>query len=147
MGLAFEQSTTDKPHAVKNCIYSSKQVAPGFGFQNVAAGIQANRFLNHIRRRFLTQENYFRSRGKFANLPSSLNTAQSGKADVQQNQVRFEFERPLNCFESVRDFANDLQVRPIRQRLANKLAKGCKILYNQNANRAHAAPPLLQVYF
>jgi hypothetical protein len=46
------------------------------------------------------------------NLSRDFDSVQAREVDVQQNQIRLQFRRFLNGFQSVRDFADDLQIWP-----------------------------------
>jgi hypothetical protein len=91
-------------------------------------------FFNHLSRSFLTQENYFSGRYKCANPPSGLDAIHRRQPDVQQNQIRFQFHRFLNRFESVRHFCNDLQFGPFRKGRADELPIGWEIFCDENTD-------------
>lgn len=99
---------TDKRHSGTNRIHSSDKVGSCLFFYNVALCAQAKGHLHHVRRRFLSQEDDFRTRDKFADLSSCFDSVQAWEANVQHNQIRSQFYRLLNRFQSVRDFADDL---------------------------------------
>jgi hypothetical protein len=99
---------TDKRHSRKDRIHSGDKVGSALVFYNVAPRAQAKGHLHHVRRRFLSQEDDFRVRDKFADLSSCFDSVQTWEANVQHNQIRSQFYRLLNRFQSVRDFADDL---------------------------------------
>jgi hypothetical protein len=47
-----------------------------------------------------------------ATTSASKNSVQVRKADVDQNQIRFQFFAYSDCFQSIRRLAYDLQFRP-----------------------------------
>jgi hypothetical protein len=66
--------------------------------------------------------------------PSGFDSVHVRKSNVQQNQVWLQFFRLLDSFQSIGDFANDLQVRPLLQRCGKELPKGFEILYDKNTD-------------
>ena len=54
--------------------------------------------MHYLSRRFLSHENYFGFRGKFAKLLTGLDSIQFWKSDVQQYQVRLQFSRFADSF-------------------------------------------------
>jgi len=69
--------------------HSGQEVAFCASFPNVAP--QTESFLYDLSRRFLSYEDYFGFRIKFAKLSSGLDPIHFRESDVQQNQVRFQF--------------------------------------------------------
>lgn len=65
---------------------------------NVAPRSQTESLLHYLSRRFLSHENYFGFRGKFAKLLTGLDSIQFRKSDVQQYQVRLQFSRFADSF-------------------------------------------------
>jgi len=110
MKLSIAITATDKRSAREDCFHRSAQLASGLYFDNVALYAQAKGFLDHLSRRFLSQEEDFRFQTTFANFSGGFDSVQTWESDVQQNQIRLQLHRLLNRFPSVRDFADDLYV-------------------------------------
>jgi len=91
----------DKPLPSKYGFNSRQEITFGTRFYNVCPRPQVKSFLYDVGRRLLTQEDYFGFRGKFPNLPCSTDSIQGGESDVKQDQIRFQFFRFLNCFQSI----------------------------------------------
>ena len=89
--LSVAITATDKRLSQQACFHSSEQLASGLCLDNVAPCAEAKGFLHHLSRRFLSQEDDFRFREKFANLSSGFDSVQTWESDVQQNQIRLQF--------------------------------------------------------
>src|SRR5206468_1381926 len=81
------------------------------------------------------------------NLSSGFDSIQTREADVQQNQIRLQFHAPLNRFQSVRDFADDLQIAHVCQRRQNELPKRYEILHDKNADWGYATQSAPTTWF
>ena len=90
--------------------------------------------MHDISGRFLAQEKYFGFGRKLADSSSGFDSIQRRKSYVEHDQVRLQFFRFLNRFQSVRDLADDLQLRLFPQRRAHKSAKLFVVLYDENAD-------------
>jgi hypothetical protein len=51
----------------------------------------------YVVRGFLSQENYFGVGNELANLPTRLNSIQTGETDIEQNQIRAKLRSLLDC--------------------------------------------------
>ena len=94
-------NAADKLLSEKYGVNSRRKVALGARFQNVCPRPQVKSFLYDVGRGFLTHEDYFGFRGKFPNLPCGSDSIQGGESDVKQYQIRLQFFRFLNCFQSI----------------------------------------------
>src|SRR5262249_35912584 len=83
-----------------------------------------------------SQEDYFRAGKHLPEATSHFKSAQVGKPDIQQNQIRLQFESSCDCFSSVCGFPNDLQSRRFFYLGQHKMSPGPIVINNENANDA-----------
>jgi len=94
---ANDSKLADKLFSLKYCFHCREQVASSASFHDITLRTQFESFFDHIRRRFLGDENYFRMGNKLAYLSSCFNPIQSGEADIEQDQIRVEFFSFADC--------------------------------------------------
>lgn len=73
--------------------------------------------------------------GDFANLLRGLRPAENGQADVEQNNVRLQLPVLLDCFQSVREFANDLPGCVLLQEGTVTTSPWLEIVHDENGHR------------
>jgi len=129
---AARLGAADEPLSPKYGVDSSQEVAYGTRFQNVCRRPQAKSFLYNVGGRLLTQEDDFGFRGKFPNLPRGLDSIQGGESDVKQYQIRLQFCRLLNRFQSIRRFTDNLQFWLGSQGRAHESSKGQEVLHDED---------------
>src|SRR6266480_369566 len=96
--LSVAITATDKRLSQQACFHSSEQLASGLCLDNVAPCAEAKGFLHHLSRRFLSQEDDFRFREKFANLSSGFDSVQTWESAVQQIQPWLPLFRARGCY-------------------------------------------------
>jgi len=69
-----------------------------------------------------------------ADLPSGLDAIESGKPDVQQNQVRLKLFSFLDGLKSIRSFGDNLPVRTVLEQLDNHTTPGCTVVDKENTS-------------
>ena len=69
-----------------------------------------------------------------ADLPSGLDAIESGKPDVQQNQVRLKLFSFLDGLKSIRSFGDNLPVRTVLEQLDNHTPPGCTVVDKENTS-------------
>ena len=79
---------------------------------------------------------------KFPNSARGLNSVETRKPDIKQDQVRLELLGLLNGNRSIAGFAHDLKVRLSLQRRRSKATPRVKVVYHQNTNCQIGAPYL-----
>lgn len=124
----------DKHLSLKYGVNSSQEVTLGTCFYNVRPRPQVKSFLDDVGRGFLTQEDYLGFRGKFPNLPCGSDSIQGGESDVKQYQIRLQFFRFLNGFQSIRCFTDYLQFWLCSQGRAYESSKGYEVLHDEDAH-------------
>ncbi len=97
-----------------------------------------------IRIILLAQKNYFRFGGDLPNFLGGSNPIQLWKPDVQQNQVRLQFLRLQNSFDSVGRKANNLQCWIFLELRMDPAAPIGEIIYQKNTNEGWTADGFLQ---
>ena len=89
--------------------------------------------MHHVNRRFLSQEDDFRLRDQFANLPGDFDSVQARKADVQQDQIRLQFLRFPDCFKSIGRKVNDASANIFLELLEYVVPPSGKIVDNEDS--------------
>jgi hypothetical protein len=75
---------------------------------NIADCTSAQGFFHDVPGAIFTKEKDFRLRGVLSDSASGLNSIQRRKPDVKHDQVRFQFFRFADRFESIRGLADGL---------------------------------------
>ena len=103
-------------------------------FQNIAEGSQVKSFLGDVGGRFLSHEDDFRIRGKFAHKAGGVESIEEREADVKKNQVRLQVGGFLNGVKAVGDFSDDLKAGVGCEDGSNQLAKRFKVFDYENTD-------------
>jgi len=92
-------------------IDGGQQIAAGVRLHHVTATAHPERVFCHPDGVVLAHEDDARLRGNFANPARRFYSADSGQADIQQDDVGMHLPRFLDGFFSVDSLANDLNIR------------------------------------
>src|SRR5215467_3232784 len=130
-------SVADKLLATQHGVHSRQQLRSCIDLDDIARCARTHGFLHDIRGGFLAYKQNDGAGRDLTYFAGGLYAIQPWKSDIQQNQIRLQFFRPLNRFQAIQDSANHLQFGPVQQRQGNKFLKLLRIFNDENANEGN----------
>jgi hypothetical protein len=85
----------------------------------------------------LTHHNNLRVRQLPAQAPGNIQTADARHTDIEENKVRLEFLRSLDCFCAVRGFAADFPAWLGRQDASYATSNDLAVISNENTQKTN----------
>src|SRR5579863_5235049 len=100
MGMAI-QSVTHKLLTVQDGLHRYRKFFAGLRFNDISPRTQVEGFMNKIVRSFLSEKKDSCVGCKFANAVGRCDSIQSRQTDIEQNEIRLQGLRLLDCIEAV----------------------------------------------